>query len=82
VRRSREAYLKAKDPDLDELTLRRWVDRTDGYSVAHLREVIVAIRCFEQPEADVFDRLDAMRTERLTSDGEGGKKRNNIGFGK
>ena len=79
---AREAYLKAKDPDIDEVTLRRWVDKTDGYSVAHLREVIVAIRCFEQPEGEVFTRLDAMRTERLTSDGEGGKRRSNVGFGR
>lgn len=79
---ARQAYLKAKDPSIDEVTLRRWVDKTDGYSVAHLREVIVAIRCFEQPEQEVFTRLDAMRTERLSSDGEGGKRRDRVGFGR
>lgn len=77
---ARSAYFKAKEPSLDEVTLKRWVFKTEGYSIAHLREVIVAVKCFEQSEAAVFERLDEMRTDRLTSDGSGGRHRA-IGFG-
>lgn len=76
------AYFKAKDPEIDEVTLKRWATRTDGYSVAHLREVIVAVRCFKQDEKAVFDRLDTMRTVRIASDGEGGVRRGRVGFGR
>ena len=72
---ARAIYLKAKEPSLDDMTVARWVRLTDGYSVAHLREVIIAIKCFEQPEAEVFKRLNSMREDRLTSDGQGGDRR-------
>jgi hypothetical protein len=77
---ARRVYLKAKETALDAETLARWVKRTDGYSIAHLREVIIAARCFEQPEEEIFKRLDSMRSEALTSDGRGGR-RQRVGFG-
>lgn len=55
-------------------TVERWVSRTEGYSVAHLREVCIATQCFLQAEDDVFRRLDQMREinsfNDLTEDGE------------
>ncbi|MBX3504435.1 MAG: ATP-binding protein [Parvibaculum sp.] len=74
---ARRAYLNAKEPSLDEVTLARWVQKTDGYSVAHLREVIIAVRCFEQSEDEVFQRMDAMRFDKLSS-GSTGRA---VGFG-
>lgn len=72
---ARETYFKAKEPSLDEATLQRWVRRTEDYSIAHLREVIIALKCFEQTEDDVFERLDAMRFNKMESDGVGGFRR-------
>lgn len=76
---ARRAYFKAKEASLDDVTLERWVRRTEDYSIAHLREVIIAIKCFDQPEDEVFDRLDSMRQQRIESDGLGGE-RTNVGF--
>jgi len=76
---ARRVYFKAKEPALDDVTLARWVKRSEGYSIAHLREVIVAARCFEQPEDEVFQRLDEMRSEAIASDGRGGMRRQ-VGF--
>lgn len=76
---ARQVYFKAKEPSLDELTLKRWVKRTEDYSIAHLREVIIAIKCFGQDEDVVFDRLDEMRQSKIESDGLGGQ-RHNVGF--
>ncbi|WFU14621.1 AAA family ATPase [Bradyrhizobium sp. CB3481] len=57
----RRAYFKAKEPSLDDATLDRWVHQTEGYTIAHLREVIIAINFFGQDERAVFERLDSMR---------------------
>jgi AAA+ superfamily predicted ATPase len=76
---ARRSYFHAKEPSLDDLTLERWVRRTEDYSIAHLREVIIAIRCFEASENEVFERLDAMRGNNLASDGRGGSRRS-VGF--
>lgn len=76
---ARRVYFKAKEPSLNDVTLARWTERTEGYSIAHLREVIIAIKCFDQPEAAVFARLDDMREQRLESDGSGGQRRH-LGF--
>ncbi len=79
---ARRFYLSKKEPSLDEVTLERWVRRSDGFSVAHLRELIVAIRCFEQPEDEVFKRLEVMRGGGLSSDGSGGLAQERVGFGR
>lgn len=76
---ARRIYFKSKEPALDDTTLARWIKRTEGYSIAHLREVIIAARCFEQNEDEIFERLDLMRTENLASDGRGGG-RSRVGF--
>jgi ATPase family associated with various cellular activities (AAA) len=76
---ARRVYFKAKEPSLGEAELERWVQRTEDYSIAHLREVIIAIKCFDQTESSVFDRLDEMRQAKIESDGLGGQ-RGNVGF--
>lgn len=77
--KARKVYFRAKEPSLDQDTLTRWVERTEDYSIAHLREVIIAIKCFDQDEDAVFERLGKMRQQRLESDGTGGE-RNKVGF--
>ena len=76
---ARRVYFKAKEPGLDDETLERWVKNTEDYSIAHLREVIIAIKCFQQDENKVFDRLDQMRVSKLKSDGFGGDS-GRVGF--
>jgi hypothetical protein len=75
---ARKVYFQAKESSLGEDELERWVSRTDGYSVAHLREVIIAIKCFGQNEDDVFERLDAMRNAIKVN--EYGESRGQVGF--
>ncbi|KAH0538415.1 hypothetical protein GP486_008778 [Trichoglossum hirsutum] len=75
---ARLAYFSVKEPTLDKDTLNRWSIRTEGYSVAHLREVCIAIQCFNQDEDEVFERLDKMkRLIQLNSDGD---ERESAGF--
>lgn len=63
---ARECYLKAKEPSLTDAELCNWVRQSEGFSVAHLKEMIVAVRCFDQPLEDVVDRLRKMQDRRPT----------------
>jgi hypothetical protein len=58
---AREAYLRAKLPDISEDELKVYVKGSDGYSIAYLRELIVLTQCFNKKSEEAFDRLNTMR---------------------
>jgi hypothetical protein len=65
---ARRVYLQNKEPSLcgDELDL--WVHQSDGFSIAHLREMVILVRCFGRPLGDAVRRLEAMRVRKPSSD--------------
>jgi ATPase family associated with various cellular activities (AAA) len=73
---ARMAYLKKACSDV-EIPLAKWVADTDGLSIAHLRELVVAVVCLEQEYGTVIERLRAM--EIRPKDDEG-FRRGNIGL--
>jgi hypothetical protein len=66
---ARRVYLSAKEPSLsvDGDELEQWVRLSDGFSVAHLKEMIVAVRCFGQPLEEVAERLAQMQARQPIS---------------
>lgn len=72
---ARLEYFRAKVPALASQTMSRWVTQSEGYSIAHLREVVIATQCFGQPADKVFARLSEMIEQRPKSDGDGGRRR-------
>lgn len=56
-RAARKHYLVTKEPSLIGDELERWLDLSNEFSVAHLREMILANRCLTQPIEEVCDRL-------------------------
>lgn len=72
---ARAAYLKAKEPSLTAEELREWVRLSDGFSVAHLKELIIAVRCFGQPLEEAIARLEQMHERRPTSEDSPHRKR-------
>lgn len=66
---ARRQYIIAKNPRLRENTeeLAIWVKETQGYSLAHIKEVIVAVECLGQDLVAVLDRLADMK-EKVSSD--------------
>lgn len=58
---ARRAYLKVKEPSLTEPELDQWVKASVGYSVAHLRELIILCKCFQKPLETAVKILDDMR---------------------
>lgn len=67
---ARETYLKTKEPGLEAAELRQWVAETDGFSLAHLKELIVAVKCLGQSFEKAMARLESMRVTRPTSEDE------------
>ncbi len=72
---ARKVYLRAKEPSLTDIELIRWVGATDGYSLSHLKEVIIAVKCFGQKFEAVIERLNDMREGRPNSEDEPGRTR-------
>lgn len=71
---ARRIYFETKEPALSKEVIERWVEQSESYSVAHLREVCIAIQCFKQTEESVFKRINSMREidafDNLDQDGE------------
>lgn len=65
---ARRAYLKAKEPSLTDEELVAYLKASDGYSVAHLRELLVLTRCFGRSLEEAAKRLDSMRSKAPTSE--------------
>ncbi|MGE5510281.1 MAG: AAA family ATPase [Bacteroidota bacterium] len=58
---ARRMYLRTKEPSLKGDELEAWVRASDGFSIAHLKEMIIAVKLFGQPLDAVIERLEAMR---------------------
>lgn len=57
---ARIAYIKGRIPAISESVLSDWVEASEGWSIAHLRELVVAVEVLgEAPEA-VIQRLTDM----------------------
>lgn len=76
---AREAYFAVKAPDLDEVTRERWVKVSEGWSIAHLRELVVAHLVLGEPQDEVIERLSSMR-EQLPKSEDARESR--VGFGR
>lgn len=48
--------------DVESYPLSVWVDATEGMSVAHLKELVVAVTCLDQSYDEVIARLKTMKT--------------------
>lgn len=65
---ARKVYLQTKDPTLKGEELEKWVRLSDGFSVAHLKEMIISNRCYNIKIEKVVKRLSFMRKRKITSD--------------
>lgn len=65
---ARRLYLSTKEPSLEGEELDTWVEASEGFSVAHLKEMIIAVRCFGQPLEAVVKRLSEMHERKPTSE--------------
>lgn len=63
--KSRRRYLKhaTRAEEMSEAQIERWVEDTSGFSIAHLRELVVAVFCLKQEYGSVVERLSKMRVQ-------------------
>lgn len=68
---ARRYYLENKilAGDLDEKELTRWVNDSEGFSVAHLRELYVSVFCLERSYEEVIKRLQIMQKVKFKETG-------------
>ena len=78
---ARKVYLdKATKGGLKEETLNKWVEDTNEMSIAHLRELVAAVYCLDQPYDDVVFRLKDMAVQ-AKGEEEFKKAVSTLGFG-
>lgn len=65
---ARRAYFKAKEPSLTEGDLTEFVGKTEGFSIAHMRELLILTQCFKRPLKQALEQLRGMQRKRLSSD--------------
>lgn len=70
---SRLAYLRKTCGD-NPVDLEKWCADTEGLSIAHLRELVVAVICLEQEYGSVIERLRAMEIQPKPEEGFRRKK--------
>jgi len=61
---ARKAYLQIKNPKLNKVSsikeLNKWVELSDGFSIAHLKELIILVEVFGTPLEKAAERLQTM----------------------
>lgn len=56
----RKQYLMTKEPDLSTEELEEWLAESDGLSIAHLKEMLISVKCFGTPLSEVVAKLKLM----------------------
>lgn len=62
-REAREVFLTAKAPALVNGQLEAYVEVSEGFSIAHLKELVVLTQCFRYPLPEAAARLKKMRVK-------------------
>lgn len=66
---ARKYYLSHKNPKLEAAPheLQEWVDATNGFSVAHLKELIISVECFGKTPKESIKRMRSMMEATISS---------------
>lgn len=80
---ARRLYLLTKNPRLANATdeLNTWVTLTEGFSVAALKEVVVAVECLDRTIEEVTTRIKTIMERRPTSEDSKNPFKPKMGFG-
>jgi len=87
--RDRAAFIRYKEPSLSDADLYEWVQASAGFSLAHVKEIIISVLCFGKELDETVARLTSQRKRDFSNTkleaeakgspglgftGEGGKK--------
>jgi hypothetical protein len=65
---ARLMYLRSRNLELSEEEIQRWAEASKGFSLAHLKELIIGIVCLGGNLEDEIVRLKAMAQTPKSSD--------------
>lgn len=66
--KARASFLKQKEKSLTNEEIYEWVVKTENYSIAHLKELIIANRCYGHSLDDAISRLNKMKERNFNTD--------------
>lgn len=69
---SRKIYLESRKLGLTPEEMEEWVFKTDNFSIAQLKEVVISVKIFENGLDETIDRLLKMSKKVASSDGKSG----------
>jgi SpoVK/Ycf46/Vps4 family AAA+-type ATPase len=77
----RKSYIsqKLKKDDLEKINIKEWVDKTKGFSLAAIKELIVSVIILDIPLDEAVERLREMKNK-LDSSGENNQNQKRLGF--
>lgn len=62
---ARLAFIKTREPTIDEARATELAEKTDGYSIAHLKELLILTEVYEMPTQAALDRIKAIMDRKL-----------------
>lgn len=65
---ARRTYLKAKETKWDEGELEYLISKSDKFSIAHLRELLILVKCMGYSKEDAVARISSMRFDAPSSE--------------
>ena len=71
---ARAIYLKHREPSLTEAEVAQYVELSDGFSLAHLREFIILTRVFKRDVSWAAQKLRTMMNISISSDKENSRE--------
>ena len=77
----RKLYLEQKSKTLSKSQIKKWIKETDGFSLAHLKEMIVSVEILGLDFDMTLKRMSAMRKKKETSGDYENKMRGVSNFG-
>lgn len=66
--RARAAYLFKKEPTLSADELYEWTMASDGFSIAHLKELILSVKCYGKSLEDTVARLRSQKKREFSQE--------------
>lgn len=75
----RRQYIKSRLPDISEKDLSLWAKSSEGFSVAHLKELIISMLCLKKNFNETIAQISEMK-KREYSNYEDFKKSKKMGF--
>lgn len=78
---ARAVYLYHKEPSLSFEEIKQWVGLTNNMSIAHLKETIISVKCFDNNLHETVDRLRKMHARNFKMKDVSGGENQEVGFG-